>query len=152
MYPGMLFAHSWVRWAVVIVGVFAVIRAIAGASGRRPWTPSDDRAGLWFTIALDIQFLLGLILYFAVSPFTTVAMQHFGAAMKNPGERYWLVEHTLGMIIGLALAHIGRVRIRKAESSRRHMIAAIFFGLALVAILVSIPWPGMPNGRPWIRF
>jgi hypothetical protein len=34
---------------------------------------------------------------------------------------------------------------------RRHKLAAIFFGLALVAILATIPWPGMPAGRPLFR-
>ena len=56
------------------------------------------------------------------------------------------------MIIGIALAHIGRARARKADSFRRHKVAAIFFGLALVVMLASIPWPGTPNGRPLVRW
>jgi hypothetical protein len=27
----------------------------------------------------------------------------------------------------------------------------IFFSLAMVVILLSIPWPGMPGGRPLLR-
>jgi hypothetical protein len=58
-----------------------------------------------------------------------------------------------GMVVGIALAHIGRTRIRKATSdARRHRLAAIFYGLALVAILAAIPWPGLPNARPLFRF
>ena len=30
--------------------------------------------------------------------------------------------------------------------------AMIYFGLALVAICASIPWPGLPVGRPLFRF
>jgi len=152
MYSGTLLVHSWLRWAVLITGVLVVLRAIAGVSGRRLWTPADDRAALWFTIALDVQLLVGLLLYFALSPFTTDAMKDFGAAMRTPALRFWAVEHVFGMVIGVALAHVGRVRIRKAEMSRRHLVAVIFFGIALVAILASIPWPGTPNGRPWIRW
>lgn len=152
MYSGTLLVHSWLRWAVVITGVLVVLRAIAGASGRRLWTPADDRAALWFTIALDLQLLVGLLLYFVLSPFTTDAMKDFGAAMRTPALRFWAVEHVFGMLIGIALAHVGRVRIRKAEMSRRHLVAAIFFSIALLAILASIPWPGTPNGRPWIRW
>jgi len=99
-----------------------------------------------------VQLLVGLLLYFALSPFTTDAMKDFGAAMRTPALRFWAVEHVFGMVIGVALAHVGRVRIRKAEMSRRHLVAVIFFGIALVAILASIPWPGTPNGRPWIRW
>ena len=152
MYSGVLLAHSWVRWAVVIAGVLALLRALTGASSRRPWTAADDRAGLWFTIALDVQILIGLYLYFVLSPFTTEALKNFGAAMRTPALRFWAVEHAFGMLLGVVLAHVGRVRLRKAEPSRRHVIAAIFFGIALVAILASIPWPGTPNGRPWVRW
>lgn len=151
MYSGTLLVHSWLRWAVLIAGLIVVARALAGASGRKPWTPADDRASLWFTIALDVQLLIGLLLYFALSPFTADAMRDFGAAMRT-GLRYWAVEHPFGMLIGLALAHVGRVRIRKADLSRRHRVAAIFFGLALLVILASIPWPGMSSGRPLLRW
>jgi hypothetical protein len=69
--------------------------------------------------------------------------------MGDSRLRFFLVEHTAGMIVALALAHIGSVRIRKAsEARKRHRTAAIFFGLALLLILGSIPWPGMPAGRP----
>ena len=152
MYSATLLVHSWLRWAVVIVGVIVLFRAIAGASVHRPWTAADDRAGSWFTIGLDLQVLIGLFLYFVLSPFTTDALKDFGAAMRTPQLRFWAVEHAFGMLVAVVLAHIGRLRIRKAELSRRHTIAAIFFGIALLAVLASIPWPGTPNGRPWIRF
>jgi hypothetical protein len=80
-------------------------------------------------------------------------MQDFGAAMKSSGLRFWAVEHLFGMIVGLALVHIGRVRTRKlTDSAARHKVALISYTLGLLAILISIPWPGMPNGRALIRF
>jgi hypothetical protein len=72
--------------------------------------------------------------------------------MKNPNQRFWVVEHVFGMLIGVALVHVGRVRARKTDSLRRHKVAAIFFGLALVVIAASIPWPGTANGRPLLRW
>jgi hypothetical protein len=148
----VLTLHSWLRWLVLLTGVVAFVRAVAGASGRKPWKPSDDRAGFWFVTSLDAQFTLGLILYAFLSPITRAAFGDFGAAMKNSGLRFWAVEHVFGMLIGVALAHIGRVRARKTDSLRRHKVAAIFFGLALAVILASIPWPGTPNGRPLLRW
>jgi len=120
--------------------------------GGATWTPADDRAGFWLSMVLDAQFLLGLILYVFLSPFTHAAFRDIGGAMGNSGLRFWLVEHGFGMIVGLALVHVGRVRARKTDSLRRHRVVAIFFGLALVAIIVSIPWPGMPAGRPLLRW
>ncbi|MCA1650625.1 MAG: hypothetical protein LC753_10200, partial [Acidobacteria bacterium] len=127
MYSGVLLVHSWLRWAVLIVGVVAVVRALGGWTGRRPWLPADDRASYWFAMLLDLQMLLGLLLYFALSPFTRQAMADFGAAMQNSGLRFWAVEHVLGMVIGITLAHVGRARVKKAtDTVRKHKLSAIF--------------------------
>jgi hypothetical protein len=97
--------------------------------------------------------LLGLVLYFILSPFTKIAFQDFGGAMADSSLRFWAVEHLAGMIIGIALAHVGRAKIRKAPNdARRHRLAVIYFGLALVVICASIPWPGLAVGRPLFRF
>lgn len=153
MYNIALATHSWLRWAVLIAGVIAVVRAIAGKAGRRPWTVADERAGFWFGTLLDLQLLLGLVMYFALSPITRAAMQDFGAAMGSSGLRFWAVEHVFGMIVAVALAHVGRSRPKKlTDPAARHQVAAICFGLALLAVLISIPWPGTPNGRPLVRF
>jgi hypothetical protein len=151
LYAIVLTIHSYLRWLVVLAGLIAFVRAAAGAVGRTPWTPADERAGFWFVTVLDAQVLLGLILYF-VSPFTHQAFGDFGAAMRDSILRFWAVEHILGMVIGLGLVHLGRVRTRRTDSLRRHRVAAIFFGLALAVILGSIPWPGMPAGRPLLRW
>ena len=152
MYPLMLVVHSLLRWVVLAAGLVAFGRAVAGMRGRRAWTAGDDRAGQLFVGMLDLQLLIGIALYLVFSPITRAAFQDFGAAMASPILRFWAVEHILGMVIALALAHIGRVRVRKTtDPVRRHKLAAIFFGLALVAILATIPWPGMPAGRPLFR-
>jgi hypothetical protein len=152
MYSAALFTHSWIRWVVVLAGLYAFVRSVLGATRRSPWTPADDRAGFWFVTALDLQMLIGLILYFLLSPLTTSALRDFGGAMKDPIQRFWAVEHVMGMIIGIALAHIGRARAQKTDSLRRHRVAAIFFGLALLVIFASIPWPGSPQGRPLLHW
>lgn len=142
MYGTVLIIHSWLRWAVLAAGVAAVARG-----GTR-----DSSTGRWFTILLDVQMLIGLLLYFVLSPFTREALSDFGGAMGNAQLRFFAVEHAFGMLIGLALAHIGTAKIKKAPAERRGRLAMIFYGLALLAILASIPWPGMPAGRPLFRF
>lgn len=150
-YSAALIAHSWIRWAVIIAGLVAFVRALLGATRQSPWTPADDRAGFWFLMTLDVQVAIGLVLYF-LSPVTSQALQDFGAAMKDSVLRFWAVEHPFGMLIGIALAHIGRAKARKAGLVHRHRVAAIFFGLALLAILLSIPWPGSLYARPLVRW
>ena len=152
MYDTVLLAHSWLRWLVLLTALVAVARAIRGTSTRRPWTPVDDRAGLWLTAALDLQMLLGLALYVFLSPVTKSGFVDMGAAMRVPDVRFFLADHPMGMIIAIVLAHVGRVRIRKAgDSESRHKRAVIFFGLALLMILLSIPWPFLSAPRPLFR-
>jgi hypothetical protein len=142
MYAIALIVHSWLRWAVLAAGLAAIARG-----GSR-----DGAAGRWFTILLDVQMLLGLLLYFLLSPVTGAALEDFGAAMGASQVRFFAVEHVFGMLIALALAHVGRKRVAKAPAERKARTAAIFYGLALVAVLASIPWPGLPAGRPLFRF
>ena len=149
MYSTALTFHSLLRWVVLLAGLLAVARACAGWTGTRPWSAADNRAGIWFTAALDLQLLAGLLLYLALSPLTQTAMENIVATMQNPSLRFWSVEHPFGMVIALVLAHVGRVRIRRASTDvSRHRIAAILFGIAMVAILLSLPWPGTLNARP----
>ena len=103
----------------------------------------------FFTIALDLQLLVGLLLHLGLSPLTQMAFENVAAAMRSPSLRFWAVEHPFGMVIALVLVHVVRVRIRKAATDvSRHKLAAILFGIALVVILLSSPWPGTPNARP----
>lgn len=153
MYTTVIFLHSLIRWAVLAAGVFAAVRGISGWRSGRPWTLADDRAALWFTTTLDLQMLLGLLMYFWLSPITTGALQEFGSVMGNGPLRFWAIEHPVGMIVSIALAHVGRGRLRKiGADARRHRTAAVFFTLALLVAIISIPWPGSPNARPLLRW
>ena len=152
MYSSALWLHSLLRWAVLFTGFVAWFRAIGGYTAKRPWTPKDDLWGMLLTISVDAQMLIGLILYLFLSPITKIGIRNLAAAMRIDTARFFTVEHLAGMIIGIALVHIGRVKIRKTtDASRKHRLAMIFFGVALVVIIISIPWPGMPVARPLLR-
>ena len=73
--------------------------------------------------------------------------------MKTPQLRFWAVEHLSLMIAAIpVLAHVGRARAKRAGGVRAHRLTVIFFGLALVAIMLGIPWPGTEQGRPLVRW
>jgi hypothetical protein len=151
MYQNVLHAHSWLRWAIVLLGLVAVLRHLGGWQNRRAWAPADGTTDLLFMIVVDVQVALGLLLYFVYSPSTALAMDDFATAMRSPDLRFWAVEHVFGMLVGATLLHVGRARVKKsADALRKHRTAAIFFTLALIAILVAIPWPGTPHARPLI--
>lgn len=144
--------HSLLRWAIVLTGIWAIIRAIKGVSGNSAYTSADKKAGLFFMISLDIQLLVGIVLYF-ISPMAMKAFQSMGGeVMRQAPYRYFAVEHAFAAIIAIALVHIGRSKVKKATSdAQRHKLSLIFFLLALVILASRVPWPwtAMGAGRGW---
>lgn len=140
--------HNLIRWVVVIAGVLAAATAIFGWLRATARTEFENRLGMLFTISLDTQILLGLLLYFVLSPITTTAFSNFGDAMASDRTRFFLVEHIAIMIIAAGLAHAGRSMAKRADDERSaHARAAIFYTLAIIAILVAIPWQWSPLFR-----
>jgi hypothetical protein len=148
MYSFVLTLHNLLRWLVLILGIVAVVRAFIGWSGTSVWSELDDRLGLGFTISLDLQVLLGLLLYVFLSPITTHAFSNFGAAMADTNTRFFLVEHSFMMVLAIIVAHVGRSRARKQSTDKSKFRAtAIFFSIALILVLAAIPW-----SRPLLPF
>jgi hypothetical protein len=153
MYLPVLVLHSLLRWLVLFAGVLAVSRALTGILGPRPWTPTDARSGRLFVLSIDVQTLLGLVLYGILSPITKGAFEDMVVAMRNSTLRFWAVEHIAMMLVALVLAHIGRARSKAASSdAAQHRQAAIFFTLALVIVFMAMPWPWAREARPLFPF
>lgn len=132
--------HSLLRWGVLIVGLLAVFQGINGVISKRNFNGTDNKMGLFFMIFCDIQLLIGLVLYFGNSWFAQ--LKDSGAAvMKNPALRFFTVEHILMMIIAWILVHVGRVAVKRASLQKKHRNMLIFYGISLLIILASIPWP-----------
>jgi hypothetical protein len=141
LYSIVLGLHNIVRWAVVILGILATVMAYVGWFGKREWTERDRKLGMFFTMAIDIQILLGLLLYFIFSPLTRTALQDFAAAMRVNDLRFFAVEHVFYMIVGVVFAHLGSILPRRKEDAKsKFRLAAIFFTLAILFILAGIPW------------
>jgi hypothetical protein len=141
MYPAVLAIHNLLRWVVLLLAILALARAYMGWFGKREWTGLDRRVGLFFSISLDVQLLLGLILYFALSPLTQIAFRDFGAAMANPELRFFVLEHFFYMILAVVFVHVGAVLSRRAiEAVAKHRRAAIWFSLTVLALIIGMPW------------
>ena len=148
----VLFAHSYLRWLVLAALCFVCLRHtqrwLAGAS----WDRLDERGQAVTLAALDLQFLLGLILYVLLSPFPRAFFSDMAGGMKSAPVRFFGMEHALGMLIAVGLAHVGRKRAeRRAEPRQKHRTTAIFAWWSLACVLVSIPWPGRASARPLLR-
>jgi hypothetical protein len=137
----MLHAHSIGRWIVFVLLLFAIINSLL--AGSRPYIKSDNKLGLLLTIFADLMLLIGIYLYF-VGPLGYKIIQSNGMSvvMKDPYYRFFAVEHMAGMLIAIILIHIGKAQGRRPIGDRaKHRRTMIFYLVALLIILASIPWP-----------
>ena len=136
----LLLLHSLLRWLVLLFGLWALYRAWRGWRGQTAWEQADRRAGLFFTIALDTQLLIGIIL-FVLSPLTRLAFSDFGRALQNEDIRFFVFEHAPLMLVAVLFAHVGNAWAKRdVPAADKHRRAAIWFSLAALVILIAIPW------------
>ena len=142
MYQFLFGLHSGIRYIVILLFAVALIMALFGLFGRRSYTEANRKVNLFSMISAHIQLLTGLILYF-VSP--KVMYSNMAAAMKDPIIRYWTVEHLVMMLFAVILITIGHSRSKKAiDAVNKHRAIALFYGLALLVILLAIYQSGRP--------
>jgi hypothetical protein len=151
-YTVLRLVHGYWRWVVLATAIVVLVRSLAGLVKRKPWTPVDDRAVRAFGGALDLQIMIGLVLYFGFSPFWPATYQTFGETMRSDVARFFGVEHGIAMLLAATAAYAGRIRAKRARDARqRHLVTLvatlIFFALALWAV----PWPWRVAGRPLFR-
>jgi hypothetical protein len=141
IYAFILALHNIMRWTVLITGLLTVFRNWQGHLGKKIWEKDDRLAKTAFVISMDIQFLLGIILYLGLSPLTRQSFSNLSEAMKNPELRFYTFGHFTLMLAAIALAHIGSVKIKKAGSDQEQFkYGSIFFTIALLLIILGIPW------------
>jgi hypothetical protein len=153
IYGFILGCHSILRWAVVGFLVALLVRTVRGFQSNRRWTERDERLHVFLISFADVQLLLGLLLYFWLSPLMHAFLEHPGAAMKQSTLRFFGVEHTFSAILALVVLHVGRARSRRSrgEPRQRHRQVLVSLLIALVLVAVTIPWPFLPYGRPLLR-
>jgi cytochrome c biogenesis factor len=145
IYPILVHIHSILRWLVLLF----IIAAIINAALIQTRKSSSDRNKYTFNrlalIFLHLQLVLGLMIYF-ISP----KVVFDAASMKDSLLRFFLVEHIGLMIIAVILVTIGYVKSdRTVDELKKHKQVLIYYSIALLLILVSIPWPFRGLAAGW---
>lgn len=126
MYQILRSAHSGWRYLVLILLVVAIIQALAGWLGKKPYTEGNRKINLFTLIFVHTQILIGLVLYF-MSP------------LVEAGIRYWKMEHIAMMIFAAILVTVGNARSKRGDDPvAKHKAVALYFGLALIIIVAAI--------------
>ena len=132
-------AHSGLRY--VVLGL--LIAAIFVAYGK--WNQKAEATSkvyLFALISVHVQLLLGFALYFW-SPKVNFSL------IKDKFYRFYSVEHLTGMLIAIVLITIGYSLAKRTLNASKHRKILIYYGVGLLLILVSIPWPFRNLGAGW---
>lgn len=152
LYTFVLFLHSWNRWLILLAAVILLASAFKGLTARSAYTSFQRKWSLIFLSSMHVQLLVGILLYFVLSPVTMQALSNFGAAMKDPLLRFWAVEHAFVNIIAVALATIGSISVKRTSDAKgKHKRTLVWTGIVLLLILSMIPMGMMGVHRPWFR-
>ncbi len=129
--------HNLMRWIVIIMAVVALYRAYAGWFGKKDFSELDRKVGVFFGMSMDIQMLLGIILWI----FGLWGWKVFGTA----NSAYFAIEHAPVMVLAVVLSHIGSITARRAKDSQdKHKSAALWFSASVLLVLIAIPWMQRP--------
>lgn len=141
----ILTLHNVWRWVVLVISIFAVVTAYLGWFGKRTWSERDRKIGSFTAISMDIQLLLGLLLYF----FGEYGWRGLSRGMEfmraNWDYMFFGMEHLAVMLVAVIFAHLGSILPKKvSDSNAKFRRAAIWFTLMLLLIIVGTPWVQRP--------
>lgn len=117
-------AHSGWRYIVILTLIVTFVKLLTGLISNGRWSQLDQRLGAAFPVVVDVQFLLGLVLW--------VARQQWTIPLP---ARTW--EHPFIMIVALAVAHITWSRVKKSDESAAKYRTGVI-GYAVAGLLVAV--------------
>jgi hypothetical protein len=145
LYTLTLAAHNITRWVVLVLAIYALYRVFAGLFGKKEWSDADRKALSFYAISMDVQLLLGLLLYFVLGSWFNMMTSGMGNVMSNSSLRFFAVEHFSVMLIAVILAHVASIMAKRGSTDRaKFRNGAIFLTLSVLAVLVAIPWASRP--------
>lgn len=151
MYNGMLHLHSVLRWVILVLLLVALYKSFTDR--HKAFTAGHQKTGLFLMICCDVMLLLGLYQWFTGDwGLKSIQQNGMGAVMKSAVLRFYAVEHITAMIIAIILVHMGYSYSKKnVPDEMKHKRVLLLFGLALLIIMISIPWPFrlVGAGRTW---
>lgn len=122
--PHLQVFHGLFRWILLAVAVSAISVAFSGWRATKPPSPNLFRLGLIFVLAMDLELISGLLLYFGASP----------------NLRSAFIAHGVLMFFAVLSAHIGGALTRNAPSDlMKHRGPAVAWAIALLLMLAGIP-------------
>lgn len=117
----LLTIHGEMRWLVVLAAVVVIVKFLIGWLGNRKYESLDRTLLLVYTILLDINVLLGLIVLF------------FGGGFSGPR-----LEHATTMILAALAAHMTAMWRKSTDSKLKYRNQLLMVLLSVALVLLGI--------------
>src|SRR3954452_639454 len=125
----ILMAHSGWRFIVLLMLVVTIIKMVIGIVSKGTWSNFDEWLNRLTPIVLDIQFLLGIILWI-------IWLIQLGWSNMPPVAR---IEHPVTMIIAIAIAHVTNRRVKSAATdAAKYQTATIGYLISTVIVVLGV--------------
>jgi len=140
METGMLHLHNVLRWVILLLLLVTLYQAFTKKESIRS-------SSLWLMIAAHTMLLIGLYQFIAGRYGITKGLPEGVELMKDSFYRFYWVEHPLLMVVAIILITLARGKAKVLNYKNTGWLLLI----ALIFILVAIPWPFREAGagRAW---
>jgi len=152
MDTGLLHLHNLLRWVILILLLLSIFKALSGWQQKRAFSSGDRRVWLFTLISAHIMLLVGLYQWlWGRYGILKADLPEGESIMKNKFFRFFWVEHPTFMILAIVMITLGYGMSKKpVPDNIKFRRAFWFFIIALLMILVAVPWPFRVGiGRPW---
>mgnify|MGYP001443661188 CR=1 FL=1 len=113
--------HGEFRWLVVLAAVVVIIKFLIGWLGKREYASLDRTLLMVYTILLDINVLMGLIILF------------FGGGFTGPR-----LEHATTMILAALAAHMTAVWRKSTNSTLKYRNQLLMVILSVLLVIFGV--------------
>ncbi|MDQ0640003.1 hypothetical protein QF042_003568 [Pedobacter sp. W3I1] len=148
MYDAILPIHSLLRWLVLLGLIYSINLSARGYFRGWQFSKRHDSIRHWTATITHIQLILGILLYTK-----SITVKAFFSGIQSTESLFFGAIHISFMLTAIVLVTVGSAKAkRKKESNEKFKTVLIWFSLALLIILLAIPWPFSPLAhRPLIR-
>lgn len=135
MYSFLLPIHSTFRWLVLLSILLSLYISYRGLKHKLPFTLAANKIRHWTATVVHIQFMIGMVIYFQ-SPIVKY---------MHSQQTFFKYIHILLMVLATLLVTVGSAKAKRVDTAiAKYKTMFIWFIIALIVIIVAIPWPFSP--------
>ncbi|HEY5731158.1 MAG TPA: hypothetical protein VIS72_13985 [Anaerolineales bacterium] len=127
----ILMFHSILRWVIVVVGLFALVKFLVGWAHKNEFSKMDRGLSAGFSGLMDLQVLLGFVYFFWIG-------------LAGGGFPMFRIEHMVTMLVAAVLGHMPSF-MKKTKNK----FAVGFYTIIGALIIIVLGVYRLPGG--WSR-